>query len=160
MTDEYKRLNPDCKKSMYISNVISFIIIFAIAYGINWYLTSIDYGYLEQIRLIGIAILAIILIYYVVAPLIYYRYYRYTITSDKVDVRYGVIIHHHEVVPIERIHQVEVTKGPINNIFGLADVTITTAGGTADISYLEGPEADRIADELNAYINRILKDRH
>ncbi|MFA6710689.1 MAG: PH domain-containing protein, partial [Candidatus Methanomethylophilaceae archaeon] len=62
-------------------------------------------------------------------------------------------------VPIERVHQVEVTRGPINNMLGLANVTVTTAGGTADIRFLEISEAERIAEELNSLINKIIGDR-
>ncbi|MFA6805069.1 MAG: PH domain-containing protein, partial [Candidatus Methanomethylophilaceae archaeon] len=90
---------------------------------------------------------------------IFYRRYRYIITSDKVDVRRGIIIVRHTVVPIERIHQVEVVSGPINNMLGLADVNITTAGGITTIEYLEKDVADTVAEELNRVVEKILKDR-
>jgi membrane protein YdbS with pleckstrin-like domain len=76
-----------------------------------------------------------------------------------VDVRYGIVILRHILVPIERVHQVEVSRGPVNNMLGLANVNIITAGGVATISYLELDEAEKIAERLNDLINRMLRDR-
>lgn len=44
-------------------------------------------------------------------------------------------------------------------MFGLADVTITTAGGVASIQHLERNVAEDIADSLNEYVNKIVKER-
>lgn len=75
------------------------------------------------------------------------------------DIRRGIIVVRHTLVPIERVHQVEVVRGPISNMLGLADVVVTTAGGSVCIQYLELAEAERVAQELNKHVNRILKDR-
>jgi membrane protein YdbS with pleckstrin-like domain len=74
-------------------------------------------------------------------------------------VRYGVLVIRHILVPIERVHQVEVSRGPVNSMLGLADVTITTAGGVAALNYLEIAEAEKVADLLNDLIGRLLRDR-
>jgi len=161
MIDEYKKLNPKCKTAMYIGYIILMIILVIILYVIKW---SVNYFYdndniIDAVQLFTMVVLSIALIYVIIAPVVFYRRYRYIITSDKVDIRRGIIIVRHTVVPIERIHQVEVVRGPINNMFGLANVDITTAGGMAQIEFLEVAEADRVADELNAYVTHILKDR-
>jgi membrane protein YdbS with pleckstrin-like domain len=44
-------------------------------------------------------------------------------------------------------------------MLGLGHVNITTAGGTAKISYLEIDEAERIADHLNELVGTILRER-
>ena len=107
---------------------------------------------------IGAAALAVLMaVLAIVFPKIYYDHYRYFISEDRVDVRRGIIFLTHTVVPLERIHQVEVVSGPINRMYGLADVSITTAGGVAKIEYLETEEAERIADELNAIVDAIVK---
>jgi membrane protein YdbS with pleckstrin-like domain len=104
-------------------------------------------------------VLAVALAYIVAAPPVSYARYRYQITEDSVDVRCGVLVIRHILVPIERVHQVEVSRGPINTMLGLADVTITTAGGDATIEYLEIEEAEKVADLLNKLIGRMLQDR-
>ena len=86
--------------------------------------------------------------------------YRYIITDDAIDIRKGIVILRHIVVPIERVHQVEVVRGPINNLFGLADLQVTTAGGQAEIEYLDNDVADSIADDLNRIVNSIVRGRN
>lgn len=153
---EYKRLNPKCKTAMYLGYIIMLAILAIIEYAtlafLGKYVPSLTWVVL-------IAVFAVCVVYVIVAPIIFYRRYRYIITPDKVDVRRGIIIVRHTVVPIERIHQVEVVSGPINNMLGLADVKITTAGGVAELEYLEKDVADTIAEELNKIIEKILKDR-
>ena len=67
--------------------------------------------------------------------------------------------HSHILVPVERIHQVEVVRGPINRMFGLSDVVVTTAGGTVKVQFLEDGVAETIADSLNESVIRLLKSR-
>lgn len=153
----YKILNPISKKAMYIANIIYSAIIAALAiavfYTANIGMISIYYGYA------AIAVLAICLVYFAISPSIFYKHYRYIVNSEKVDVRKGIIIIRRYMVPIERVHQVKITRGPINNMFGLADVQVMTAGGVAMIQFLEIDEAESIADELNKLINSIVRDR-
>jgi Uncharacterized conserved protein len=156
MSEEYKSLNPKCKLAMYIVYSILFAILFAVVFVIGYFLTE-DYS--NPYWIISGMILAVILAYMIVAPQVFFRRYRYILTSDKIDVLRGIIIVRRTVVPIERIHQVEVTRGPINNLLKLADVDITTAGGVASIQFLDIPVANNIAEELNKYINDIIRDR-
>lgn len=155
MTD-YDKLNPKCKKSMYITYAIELIILAAVEMAV---LTLAKNEIPEYTTIVFSVIFAICLVYVIIAPIIFYRRYRYIITSDKVDVRRGIVVVRHTVVPIERIHQVEVVSGPVNNMLGLANVNITTAGGVASLEYLEKDVAETVAEELNAVIEKILKDR-
>ena len=92
-------------------------------------------------------------------PILFYNHYRYIVDTEKVDVQRGIFFISRTVVPIERVHQVQVRRGPISNYLGLADVVITTAGGSAVIEYLEKQVADSIAAHLNDIINKIVRDR-
>lgn len=158
--NEYRRLNPKARVSMYIGNIIAAVIWLAIAY-VAW--GFID-GMSEDFRdLLGIGLLlltAVIIVYLAVGPMVYYARYRYIITDDAIDIRKGIVILRHIVVPIERVHQVEVVRGPINNLFGLADLQVTTAGGQAEIEYLDNDVADSIADDLNRIVNSIVRGRN
>ena len=155
MSDEYHTLNPKAKTSMYIGNLIKGIVATAvlglIAVGVKDLASYAVY--------VPIALIVVCWLYLILSPEVYYRHYKYCITSDKIDIRRGIIVLSHTVVPIERIHQVEVVRGPINNLFGLADITVTTAGGDAVIEFLDTETADEIADKLNAIVNQILKGR-
>ena len=159
MADEegYHFLNPKSKTVMYIKYVITSAVLIAAA--------VILFVFRKQAEINDIAVYAIIAAVAVISvillamPIIFYRHYRYIVDSEKVDVRCGVFFIRRTVVPIERVHQVQVKTGPLSNHFGLADVIITTAGGSAVIQYLDRNVADSIAELLNDTINKIIRDR-
>lgn len=156
---DYRRLNPKCMISMYIGYAIPWAVLLVIYILIGSRLPEFLGLHYDTVRYAVLAILLITLIYIVAAPPVYYARYRYQITADKVDLRYGILVIRHILVPIERVHQVEVTRGPVDTLLGLGDVTITTAGGDATINYLEIEEAEKVADQLNNLIGRILQDQ-
>lgn len=158
-TDGYLRLNKKCMLSMYISNAITYVLILIAFVLMTEYARDLLGPAHDVVWTLGIVLLVLVLVYLVVAPPIYYARYRYRLTEDRVDVRYGIVVLRHIMVPIERLHQVEIHSGPINNLLGLSQVNITTAGGTASISYLETEKAEAIADRLNALVRAMLRDR-
>lgn len=157
--DGYKVLDPMSKKVMYIANAM-LIAIATIIMGLVVYYSEVifsDYSALGST--IVLAIWAVLVIYSAVEPSITYSRYRYRMDDDKVEVRRGVITIVHYLVPIERVHQVNVSRGPINRHYGLADVTVTTAGGTVTLQHLTEEEAESIATKLNETVVEILKQR-
>jgi len=155
-SDGYRRLDRACLKSMYLGNLIGIVLIdlilgAGVRYAVDWGLMTIGY--------VLIAILVAVDVYLIAGPVVFYRRYRYKIDEDKIDCRKGIVIISHWMVPVERIHEVEVSRGPINRIFGLADVSITTAGGITKLQYLKSDVAEDIADKLNAYVVKMLKER-
>jgi len=152
---EYRTLNPISMKSMRIGYLL---VCFAMVIGAA---VCIFVAEREPDAVYGVyafGTLALITMIITIAfPKIYFDHYRYYISDDRVDVRSGIFFLRHKVIPIERIHQVEVVSGPVNRLFDLADVRITTAGGTANIEFLEREEAERIADELNATVDGIVR---
>lgn len=161
MNEEYKKLNPKSKRSMYMGNMIYLAIIVVIiltAMHFGWDMLKEGVTSDETILWAAAgAVIAVAAIYFIVEPMVFYNRYRFMINDERIDVRRGVVIIRRTMVPIERVHQVEVTRGPINNMFGLANVDVTTAGGVATIEYLELEEAEEIAKRLNAVINKIVK---
>ena len=148
-------LVPASKKSMYVSHLVIAMLIIAVAVLSGMFLMK----YLAIASYLIYACAALLTAFFLIRPVLYYRFYRYAITDDRIDTRQGVIIRSHTVVPIERVHQVEVVRGPINGLFGLANVTVTTAGGTAKIKFLENSVAESIVNGLNEVINKIVRDR-
>ena len=70
--------------------------------------------------------------------------------------RKGLFIIKTEIVPIERLHKIEVSSGPIFRAFGLKEIKVTTAGGEIRVSYLSNDVADKIAEHLKVRINTIV----
>lgn len=156
--DGYHVLPKRSMISMYIGSVTAFAILSLIIYVIYEYAIPVFETSGTYVILIWVAY-ALITVYLVFGPAVYYARYRYRINEDRIDIRRGILIISHTVVPTERVHQFEVARGPINNLLKLADVTITTSGGTANIQYLDLYVAEEIADSLNEYITDILRKR-
>ncbi|MGE4577704.1 MAG: PH domain-containing protein [Candidatus Methanomethylophilaceae archaeon] len=157
-SDGYHTLPKRSIWSMYTGNAVAAAVITAIVYG-TYVFALLPYDAPSTYVISIFVVYALIVVYLAFGPLVYYARYRYKIDGDRIDIRKGIIIISHTVVPIERVHQLEVARGPINNLFRLADVTITTAGGVARIQYLEIPVAEEIADSLNNYVTEILRKR-
>ena len=59
------------------------------------------------------------------------------------------------IVPIERLHKIAIEKGPIDRMFKLAKVIVTTAGGDVVIRFLEDEKSEFIAYALKKKINEM-----
>lgn len=159
MGDDYKMLNKKSIISMYAGYAISFIFLIILFYGTYYLIDIYKNEYLNYAKYAMIILTFITLVYILIAPHIYYHHYRYLVTNEKIDIRRGIIILRRILVPIERIHQVEITKGPINNALGLADIEVTTAGGKVRLEFLDSQDAEQIAERLNEFIRSMIKDR-
>jgi membrane protein YdbS with pleckstrin-like domain len=155
----FKMLHPKIKSAMRVGVSLSLMFFFAALLLIWLFARDLPGGIYWPLMFLFVAINILIVLDLAFVPTVFYARYRYCVGDDRIDVLRGVFVIRHTVVPIERIHQVEITRGPIKNMFGLADVTITTAGGTATIEYLELQEARGIADKLNEKVLKILKER-
>ena len=92
----------------------------------------------------------------------YFRYnrYRYSINEECIDIREGYLFVKRNIVPIERLHKLEISKGPIDQgFFHVAKVTVTTAGGDVTLRFLEEEKAEKIAENVQKRINEIVKER-
>ncbi len=88
----------------------------------------------------------------------YFRFhrYRYHIDEECIDIKEGYLWVKHHVVPIERLHKLQTEKGPIDQIFKVAKVKVTTAGGDVTIRFLDEEIAERIAESLKDRVNTIV----
>lgn len=156
---EYNKLNKKAKGCMFIATAINSLVLSAILLiGYNIVKESISLEYLNIVKIVVIVLEIIILLNLLISPQIRYKRYRYLINSEKIDVIEGLLFITREIVPIERIHKITVQKGPIDRIFGLGKVIITTAGGEATIRFLEEEKADEIAEHLKTKINEIVRE--
>lgn len=91
----------------------------------------------------------------------YFRYhrYRYSINEECIDIIEGYLFVKRNIVPIERIHKIQTKKGPIDQLFRVAKVIVTTGGGDVTLSFLEDERAEQIADSLRKRINEIVSEQ-
>lgn len=148
----YKKLNKKAMTCMYVKTWIGSIIWIVVMVVSNILLkdeipsiiSGVIYGFV-----------VVIILYSLIAPKIRYERYRFLLTEEEFAVRKGLIVTKTEIVPIERLHKIEVSSGPIFRAFGLKEIKVTTAGGEINVSYLEDAIADQIAEHLKKRINTI-----
>lgn len=149
---EYRKLDKKALTCMYVKEWIGSIIWivllllsnFLLADEIPTFVSYIIYG-----------VVAFIVVISLIAPKVRYERYRYLLSEEEFAVRRGLIVTTTEIVPIERLHKIEVSSGPIFRAFGLKEIKVTTAGGEIKVSYLANEVADRIAEHLKIRINAI-----
>ena len=99
---------------------------------------------------------ALAVAYIIIVPIVRYKRYRYLIEADRIEIIEGVFFIKRTLVPIDRIHQISVSRGPIDSAFGVAKVSVITAGATATFRFLDEEKADEIALHLNTRIREKL----
>jgi uncharacterized protein len=85
-----------------------------------------------------------------VVPLWRYRVHRWEISPQAVYTRTGWLIQERRIAPISRVQTVDTYRGPLDRLFGLANVTVTTASsaGAVHIVALDVQVADHIVAQL------------
>lgn len=85
-----------------------------------------------------------------VVPLWRYRVHRWEISPQAVYTRSGWLVQERRIAPISRVQTVDTYRGPLDRVFGLANVTITTASaaGAVRIAALDSAVADHIVAYL------------
>ena len=155
---EYKRVDKKAESVMRLTaiflNLLVFIVVLAVVL-ILWLAAEVMSNGLA----VGIlaVVFVLLVIYVVVAPAIRYKRYRYYVDDDMLIVVEGLFFITKSIAPIERIHQIAINRGPIDRIFGMSNVDITTAGGQVRIAFLEDSVAEEIAEKLKTRINTIVK---
>ena len=86
----------------------------------------------------------------VVMPRWRYRVHRWETTPTAVYTQAGWFTQERRIAPVSRIQTVDIQRGPLEQLFRLANVTITTASaaGPLEIHGLDHGTAERIVDEL------------
>jgi len=88
----------------------------------------------------------------IVMPQWRYSVHRWEVAPQAVYTRAGWLHQESRIAPISRIQTVDSERGPLEQLFGLADVTVTTASaaGPLSIEGLDRATAERLVDELTS----------
>lgn len=88
----------------------------------HWSGWSNAYEYLLLGACLGLVLLT------VVVPPLAYRRWRYAFAGDLLLLRYGILFVEERAVPVRRMQHVDLVRGPIERLFGLATLVVFTAG--------------------------------
>lgn len=149
---DYTPLDKKAKKVMLLTALIQAVAFSAAVLGaMYWFIGA------EKLLLSAAAATAFFALLWVIfVPAVRFKRYRYMITPDRIEVIEGVFWIKRTVVPIDRVHQISVSKGPLDSAFGVAKVQVITAGSTAVMRFLNEEKANEIAMYLNNKVNEKL----
>jgi uncharacterized protein len=103
---------------------------------------------------------ALAIAHVVIMPRWRYRVHRWETTPTAVYTQAGWLNQERRIAPVSRIQTVDIHRGPLEQIFRLANVTVTTASaaGPLQIRGLDRTTAERVVDELTTTANTIPGD--
>ncbi|MFF2728450.1 PH domain-containing protein [Streptomyces sp. NPDC058008] len=83
-------------------------------------------------------------------PSWWFRTHRWEVTDEAVYVSTGVLLREWRIAPMSRIQTVDTVRGPLEQLFGLATVTVTTASakGAVRIEGLDHEAGAELAETL------------
>lgn len=83
--------------------------------------------------------------YAIVVPPLQYRIHRWEITDEAVYTLSGWLVREWRIAPISRVQTVDTQHGPLQQLFTLASVTVTTASAKGPVT-INGLDADAAAE--------------
>lgn len=138
---------------MYVASAILYIILITIIIlALNLFIPN----HFILFRNILMGIIGLLILEWMISPPIRFHRYRYLINEEGIDVKEGYIWTKRTIVPIERLHKIAVSQGPVDRLFSLSKVIVTTAGGDVVIRFLTEKETDFITSTLKNRINDIV----
>lgn len=101
----------------------------------------------------------IVTIYTFIFPTLQYKAYKYYLDDEKIVIEKGVLFKHYTIVPLVQVQDIGSYQGPIQILFKIRNVIITTAGSVESIVCLNEKLANQIVDDIQRKIhNRFNKE--
>ncbi len=157
---QYNPLSKKAKPVLMITAAIQALVFAGVCCGAVWGIPIYGMGNMNIIRLIATAIVLVLAVLWaIITPTVRFRRYKYLLADDRIEIVEGLFYIRRTIVPIDRIHQIDITRGPVDNRFGVAKVTVTTAGAKATMRFLEFEKAEEISEMLNRIITLKLRSQ-
>ncbi len=149
---KFEKLNKNALKCMYTATGLGVLVSMA-----GFTFIMLYFSLFSNVLAVGIYTFLMILLAIngIISPPLRCKRYRYAIDDECIDIREGWLWIEEHVVPLNRLHQISMNQGPIDRIYGLTKVVVTTAGGEVTIRFLEYSKAQQIADRLKVKINEL-----
>ena len=151
---KYEKLSKRALGCMYVATALASVIALVVIGALNWlWIFPKD---MDALKGVSLVLVALTLFDALASPYFRYHRYRYSINEECIDIKEGYLFVKRNIVPIERLHKLQTLKGPIDQMFKVAKVVVTTAGGDVTIRFLEEEKAEQIAESLRGRINEIV----
>lgn len=122
--------------------------VFAVVAQVVWFVLDGRWVWLHVLAA-TVTVLGLV-VFVAVVPLWRYRVHRWDVDTTAVYTRSGWLVQERRIAPISRVQTVDTYRGPLDRMFGLANVTVTTASsaGAVRIVALDAEVADRVVAQL------------
>jgi membrane protein YdbS with pleckstrin-like domain len=123
--------------------------LFLLAIQIIWLISDGD----RTLHLIGLGVTVVVAAaHLIIMPRWRFRVHLWEVTSEAVYTQSGWLNQERRIAPVSRIQTVDTERGPMEQLFGLSNVTVTTASaaGPLKIEGLDHPIAQRLVEELTS----------
>jgi membrane protein YdbS with pleckstrin-like domain len=153
-TIERQPLDPRVRHVWRLSGAIGaapFVVAALVAAGIG---AAGDRAWLTAV---GVTVAVALVVIVVVVPGWRHRTWSWALTDEGLEVAHGVVVRTQSAIPTFRVQQVDVKQGPIERMFGLVTLQITTASAASD-GTLPGIDAARADEVRRRILGRVAAD--
>ena len=147
----HRYLSPNAINAWRISGAIGSLVYWLIPLGYGALSMSGDTWPEWPSYVLGAFFLTFTILEGTVIPWIRWKRWRYHVDHNEIDLRHGLFVVTRTLIPIKRVQHVDTRQGPVYRQFGLASVTVTTAGDTHEIPALSEPVADDLRRTISEY---------
>ena len=126
------------------------LFLFAIAVAAGFWVGGLPEAWMNWAAGAGAVLLAVVL---GIGPILSWLVTRSTVTSRRVIQRYGVVVHHRNEVPLSRVRSVNLTRGPVQRMFGSGDVHLLV-GAEDPVVLSDVPGCTAIVDALQELVEQ------
>lgn len=128
-----------------LEGLVTWVVLFVIAWFLpegRWWSSALVWFFLLVMAGNVVAV--------VLEPAIRYRRTRWEVAGDRVFVQTGWLSRDQRIAPLSRVQTVDTHRGAVMRLYGLANITVTTASaaGPITIPSLDSDLADRVTAEL------------
>jgi membrane protein YdbS with pleckstrin-like domain len=122
-----------------------------LASQVLWFAVSQDY---ESLRIAALVVTVLVATAHLtVMPRWRYRVHRWEITDNAVYTQSGWLSQERRIAPISRVQTVDTERGPLEQLFKLANVTVTTASAAGPLR-IHGLDRT-VADDMVAHLTEV-----
>lgn len=145
-----KKVSKEAVKVWRISEVISnstILVVLGVCYFLDFYFSW--KAWIGPI-IVGLGVLTILAALWgiFIAPPLKQRYWRYEVSEEFIQLKWGVMVENHQLIPMTKVQSVELTQGPLQRKYQLYSITVGTMGTSHEIPAIPKEEAYRLRDQI------------
>lgn len=146
-----ERLQPRVVFYWYLTDLLRSVVMSSMLVGGVWYWGQKDPAPPEWTWTAAVAFATFLIGTALVAPPLAWQRWRFGVDDELLTMRYGILFLEERLVPVPRMQHVDILRGPIERLFGLATLVVYTAGNEGSAFRVPGlsrARAEQIRDGI------------